>query len=113
MWQVSSLGQAVGRRGGQNDFIATSTADLYPATRNLRYRVERPITSEEAATTYNNFYEFGSHKGIWKAAEERLKTNPWSIRVTGLIEKPFDIEFDDLVRRMGVEENEIKKTASK
>ena len=100
-----AAGTGMGGLGiGSARAVATSTADLYPGTRNLRYRVERPITSEEVATTYNNFYEFGSHKGIWKAAEERLKTDPWTIRVTGLIEKPFDIEFEDLVRRMGVEE---------
>ena len=28
----------------------------------------RPVTSEADNTTYNNFYEFGSHKQIWPAA---------------------------------------------
>src|SRR5689334_18510837 len=36
---------------------ADPTADLYPATRNMRYRVDRPITDEKEATTYNNYYE--------------------------------------------------------
>ncbi len=32
----------------------------FPAMRNLAFTLDRPITLEEEATTYNNFYEFGS-----------------------------------------------------
>ena len=43
-------------------------AGLYPAQRNLRYRLDRPMTEEKHAVTYNNFYEFGSQKRISEAA---------------------------------------------
>jgi methionine sulfoxide reductase catalytic subunit len=39
---------------------ADPSADLYPAMRNMRYRLDRAVTQESLATTYNNFYEFGS-----------------------------------------------------
>ncbi|MBL8837821.1 MAG: twin-arginine translocation signal domain-containing protein, partial [Alphaproteobacteria bacterium] len=45
------------------------SAGRYPAQRNLRYRLDRDITEERIATTYNNFYEFGSSKNIWRAAQ--------------------------------------------
>src|SRR6516165_3217337 len=45
------------------------SASLYPVPRNTRYRIDRPLTPERLATTYNNFYEFGSHKGISAAAQ--------------------------------------------
>ncbi len=38
------------------------------------------------------------------AAARALKTRPWTIKVDGLVEKPFEIGFDDLVRKMPVEE---------
>ena len=38
--------------------------ELYPAKRNEAYVVDRPITAEMFSTRYNNFYEFGSEKGI-------------------------------------------------
>lgn len=79
------------------------TADLYPAPRNTKYTVERAITPEEINTRYNNFYEFGSHKQIYAAAE-KLKVRPWEIKIDGDVEKPFTIEVDELVRRMGLEE---------
>ncbi|HEY0525171.1 MAG TPA: protein-methionine-sulfoxide reductase catalytic subunit MsrP, partial [Stellaceae bacterium] len=45
------------------------TAGLYPAKRNERYALDRPVTAEEYVTTYNNFYEFGSQKDIARAAQ--------------------------------------------
>jgi len=80
------------------------TADLYPAAQNPAYTLDRPLTPEDVATTYNNFYEFGSSKGIWKRARDNLRIRPWTVRIDGDVEEPFEIGFDDLVRRMGVEE---------
>lgn len=78
------------------------TADLYPPRLNEKYKVDRDITPGEIAGYYNNFYEFGSHKQIAKLAEA-LKTRPWDIAIGGLVEEPFTIAFDDLVRRMPLE----------
>ncbi len=80
------------------------TADLYPGPRNEAYTLDRPLTPEEVATTYNNFYEFGSSKGIWKRARDNLRIRPWTVHLDGDVEKPIEIGFDDLVRKMGVEE---------
>ena len=51
------------------------SAGLYPAERNSRYTLDRPLTDEKLATTYNNFYEFGSQKSIASAAQA-LKIRP-------------------------------------
>ncbi len=78
-------------------------AQFYPAKRNESYTIDRPLTPEEINSRYNNFYEFGSHKQIWRAAQA-LKTNPWDIVVDGLVEEPFTIGFEDLVGRVALEE---------
>ena len=80
------------------------TADLYPGPRNPAYTLDRPLTPEKVATTYNNFYEFGSSKGIWKRARDNLRIRPWTVHIDGDVETPMEIGFDDLVRKMGVEE---------
>ncbi|MDE0410436.1 MAG: protein-methionine-sulfoxide reductase catalytic subunit MsrP [Alphaproteobacteria bacterium] len=80
------------------------TADLYPGPRNEAYTLDRPLTPEEVATTYNNFYEFGSSKGIWKRARDNLRIRPWTVHLDGDVEKPVEIGFEDLVRKLGVEE---------
>ena len=82
---------------------ADPTADLYPANRNMRYRVDRPITDEKDATTYNNYYEFNSSKDVVRQAQQ-LTIRPWEIKIDGLVEKPMTVQFDDLVRKMPLEE---------
>ncbi len=78
-------------------------ADLYPVERNPRYPLDRPLTDAELATTYNNFYEFGSHKQIWKAAQD-LRLRPWTVTIDGLVEREQVIDAEDLIRRMPLEE---------
>src|SRR5579864_2567917 len=59
------------------------TADLYPAKRNEKYMLDRPITDEKINTNYNNFYEFGTEKYISRAAQQYLKTRPWTVKIDG------------------------------
>lgn len=79
------------------------TADLYPATRNEAFKLDRDLTPEEINGAYNNFYEFGSHKNI-AAAAQNLVIRPWDIEIDGMVEKPMTIAFDDLVRKIPLEE---------
>jgi methionine sulfoxide reductase catalytic subunit len=79
------------------------TADLYPAKRNEKYTLDRPITDEKINGNYNNFYEFGSQKTIASAAQA-LKVRPWTVKIDGMVEKPFEIAIDDLIRKVGIEE---------
>ena len=79
------------------------SAGLYPVPRNETYMVDRALTEEREATTYNNFYEFGSHKQISRAAQ-RLETRPWNIIIDGMVEKEFEIGIDDLLAKMPLEE---------
>jgi len=82
---------------------ADPSAGLYPVARNLRYRLDRDITAENLATTYNNFYEFGSHKEISKAAQD-LKIRPWTVTFDGMVEKKQTIDIDSLLKKMPLEE---------
>lgn len=82
---------------------ADPSAGLYPAMRNMRYRLDREITDEKTSTTYNNFYEFGSSKTIWQAAQ-KLPIRPWEIKIDGMVEKPRTVGIDDLLKAMTLEE---------
>ena len=48
--------------------------------------LDRPLSAEEDVLTYNNFYEFGSHKSI-SAAAQALRIRPWQVRLDGMVEK--------------------------
>jgi len=77
---------------------------IYPARRNERFTLDRPLTDEKVAATYNNFYEFTEQKdGVWRLVE-RFQTRPWRIEIAGLVERPREIDVDDLIRALPVEE---------
>ncbi len=82
---------------------ADPTAGLYPFKRDNKYKLDRPITPEQDATHYNNFYEYGESKYIASAAQE-LKIRPWTVTFDGMVEKPMTMGIDDLIRRMPLEE---------
>ena len=79
------------------------SAHFYPAKRNEKYVLDRPITDEAINTTYNNFYEFGSSKTISRAAQA-LQLRPWTVKIDGMVTKPFEIGLDDLLAKIPLEE---------
>lgn len=78
-------------------------AAAFAAARNPAFGAGDTVTAESAAGSYNNFYEFGFSKGI-QAASQKLKPRPWRIDVGGLCEAPFEIDVDDLIRKVTLEE---------
>ena len=82
---------------------ADPSSGLYPAKRNEKYKLDRDVTPEKITTTYNNFYEFGSHKNIWRTAQ-KLKIRPWTVTFDGMVEKEKTVDVDTLLRSMSLEE---------
>ncbi len=78
-------------------------ADFPAAARNARFEPGRAITPEREATTYNNFYEFGTDKGIYRPAQ-KLPLSPWRVKVDGLVDRPREYSVEDLIKAMPVEE---------
>ncbi|ETX27106.1 protein-methionine-sulfoxide reductase catalytic subunit MsrP [Roseivivax isoporae] len=62
-----------------------------------------PNTWEEI-TSYNNYYEFGTGKEDPARYAGQLTTEPWSVRIDGLVDRPGDYAFADIMERMTVEE---------
>lgn len=62
-----------------------------------------PNTWDEI-TGYNNFYEFGSGKTDPARYAGAMTTDPWSIQIDGLVDKPGTYDFADIMKQMTVEE---------
>ena len=76
----------------------------YPAKRNARYTLDRPLSDETVAARNNIFDEFGSNRQqIWKIAENFV-TSPWAIHIGGAVKKQKKVDVADLVRQLGIEE---------
>jgi sulfoxide reductase catalytic subunit YedY len=67
------------------------------------FKPGRAVTEERYATTYNNYYEFGESKNIWRDAQA-LKQRPWTIRLDGMLKQPRSIDIDDLLKQVSLEE---------
>src|SRR5262249_55586337 len=79
------------------------SADLYPARRNDKYTLDRPITDEKVNGNYNNFYEYGKSKTVATGAQA-LPIRPWTGKIDGMVEKPMEVGIDDLIRKLTLEE---------
>jgi sulfoxide reductase catalytic subunit YedY len=82
---------------------ADPSAGLYPAARNPRYTIERPITPEKVNAHYNNFYEYSTDKELADAAQQ-LKVRPWTIQFGGMVEAEKTVDIDTLLKAMKLEE---------
>lgn len=88
---------------GLHSARADTAADLYPAKRLDAYRLDRDLTDEKVATSYNNFYEFGTSKNIVKPAQA-LTIKPWQVKIDGMVAKEITIDAEDLIRKMPLDE---------
>jgi methionine sulfoxide reductase catalytic subunit len=62
------------------------------------------VTDYKDASTYNNFYEFGTDKADPAKNAHTLKTTPWTVEVDGLVKKPAKYALEDLLKLSAQEE---------
>jgi len=65
--------------------------------------MEKP-TAYKDASSYNNFYEFGTDKADPAQNAHTLKTTPWTVEVEGLVKKPAKYTLEDLLKLAPMEE---------
>ena len=62
------------------------------------------VTPYKNASTYNNFYEFGTDKADPAENAHTLKTRPWSVEIEGLVKKPGVLNLEDLLKLSPMED---------
>ncbi|HEY6512358.1 MAG TPA: protein-methionine-sulfoxide reductase catalytic subunit MsrP [Burkholderiaceae bacterium] len=75
----------------------------------VRSAVPGAFTMEKAtpqadATSYNNYYEFGTDKSDPAQHAHTLKTRPWTVSIEGEVKKPATFGIDDLLKLAPMEE---------
>ena len=68
------------------------------------FTTSEPLTREQDATSYNNFYEFGSGKADPARARKTLVTSPWSVTVSGECARPGNVPLETLLQGLVPEE---------
>jgi sulfoxide reductase catalytic subunit YedY len=69
-----------------------------------RFSTDAEPNSLEDITSYNNFYEFGTGKEDPAQYAGGLTTDPWSVVIDGLVDKPGTYDLADLVKDQPLEE---------
>lgn len=94
---------------GAGALVLSSPAVMRPAQAKITAAAspfstdEAPNTFEEI-TTYNNFYEFGTAKEDPARNADGLTTDPWSIVIDGLVDRPGTYDLADVMKDQPLEE---------
>jgi sulfoxide reductase catalytic subunit YedY len=76
--------------------------------RDLNYQISEvsteTLTPEAKVITHNNFYEFGAQKHQPAELSQGFKVDPWQLKISGEVDRPFTLDYDDLYTSFGLEE---------
>ncbi len=85
-------------------FAQSAGAQKLAAKANPAFVVMDKQSAYKDATTYNNFYEFGTDKADPVKYADTLKTRPWTVTIEGEVKKPMTLDLDSLLKLAPLEE---------
>ena len=95
---MTAVGETIAQPNVLKDLNFRAAADNTP------FKAADDLTPYEAATTYNNFYEFGTDKSDPARYADAMTTDPWEIKVGGLVNKPGNLYLEDILSGFDLEE---------
>ena len=99
----------VGAAWSQTGPTPTVVPGKLPALPSKRSTLENALavdvpTAYAYASTYNNFYEFGTDKSEPARNAHTLKTKPWTLEIEGLVKKPMRLGLEEVMKLGAMEE---------
>ena len=88
--QVAKPGKLAALPGGKSAVAGANTMEK--------------VTDYKDASTYNNFYEFGTDKADPAKNAHTLQPKPWTVEIEGMVKKPGKYTLEDLVKLSAREE---------
>ena len=85
-------------------FAQMPGAQKLAAKANAAFGTVEKQTPFKDATTYNNFYEFGTDKSDPARTAGSLKPRPWTVTIEGEVRKPMTLDLDSLLKLAPLEE---------
>src|SRR6266850_1238016 len=95
--------------GGRELFKLISPSEAIAGTKlgnrvKSQFSTDEKQTSYKDATSYNNFYEFGTDKDDPARNAHTLITQPWTVAVEGEVKKPRSFGVDEIMKLAPLEE---------
>ena len=105
----AALASLAARQALAQTAVLTPRPGRLAALAAVKSSVSGAVTSEKEtdykdASSYNNFYEFGTDKSDPERNAHTLKTHPWAITIEGLVKKPATFALEDLLKLSAQEE---------
>ncbi len=100
----SIAGSALIEMAAREAFAQTPGAQKLVGKPNTAYVVMDKVTSYQDATTYNNFYEFGTDKSDPVHYAGSLRPRPWTVSIEGEVKKPMTLDLDALQKLAPLED---------
>jgi sulfoxide reductase catalytic subunit YedY len=100
---TAAVGSGVWEMANREAF-AQGAAQRLAATRNAALSTQEPQTSFKDASSYNNYYEFGTDKGDPVENAHTLRTRPWTVTIDGEVKKPVTLDIDRILKLAPLEE---------
>ncbi|WP_115718994.1 protein-methionine-sulfoxide reductase catalytic subunit MsrP [Gallaecimonas mangrovi] len=101
---IASPAQAFGLFGSDDDKAPKVATEPLTFTSPAKYQAKDAKTPYGKVTGYNNFYEFGTDKTDPAANAQGFKTDPWTLKIDGLVENPLTLDHDALTKRFALQE---------
>ena len=97
-------GSALWEMANRKAFAQTAPEHKLGAKLNPAYSALDKPTPFKDATSYNNFYEFGTDKSEPAVNAHTLQTRPWTVSIEGEVRKPMTLDIDSLLKLAPLEE---------
>ena len=78
--------------------IASFTTQASEEAVTKGYSTKEELTPFDDITNYNNFYEFSTNKTSVAPEAKGFVTKPWSVAVSGLVNKPKTFDLEELLK---------------
>jgi sulfoxide reductase catalytic subunit YedY len=95
---IAGLGAAVAWPGAAQAGLALPEVAAWP------HSTDETLTPFEVASSYNNFFEFGTGKEDPARNAHTLRPTPWTVTVDGEVETPLTLGIEDILARFPLEE---------
>ena len=101
---AGTLGSAALLEMASREAFAQGSNPKLAAKLNPSYSALEKQTAYKDATSYNNFYEFGTDKSDPAENAGTLKPRPWTVTIEGEVRKPMTLDLDALLKLAPLEE---------
>jgi len=101
---AGAIGSAALLEMANREAFAQGVNPKLAARLNPSYSALDKQTPYKDATSYNNYYEFGTDKSEPAMYANTLKTRPWTVTIEGEVKKPMTLDIDALLKLAPLEE---------